>query len=204
MARRRKRVAATRAAAARSGAPTSRQRAGWRQTVDSFGGFTVIVPIVLAIVVVGAIVIRTPLGFETSEDPLLGEAASSGPAGHVANGSLADGPLPPAGGPHYSIPQRVTGYDGPIDDGNVLHALEHGVVWINYQPDLLSGADIEMLDEIRSDFSRDVILSPRPANADAVAAVSWGRRLSLERVDPELLREFVVTNRNRSPEPGIR
>ena len=84
MARRRKRVAATRAAAARSGAPTSRQRAGWRQTVDSFGGFTAIVPIVVAIVVVGAIVIRTPLGFETSEDPLLGEAASSGPAGHVS------------------------------------------------------------------------------------------------------------------------
>lgn len=204
MARRRRRIAAARATASRAGAAKARRRSAWRANVDSFGGFMVIVPVVLAIVVVGAIVIRTPLGFETSDDPLLGDAVSSGPASHVADGSLSADPLPPTGGPHSSVPQRVASYDRPIEDGNAIHALEHGVVWISYQPDLLTADDIETLETIRSDFSRDLILSPRPDNSDAVVAVSWGQRLTLDGVDSELLREFVLTNRNRSPEPGIR
>lgn len=204
MARGRRRVAASRAAGSRAVATKARQRSAWRANVDSFGGFAVIVPLVLAIVVVGAIVVRTPLGFTTSDDPLLGDAVSSGPASHVADGSLSADALPPTGGPHSSVPQRVASYDSPIEDGNAIHALEHGVVWISYQPDLLTADDIEALERVRSDFSRDVILSPRPANSDAVVAASWERRLILDDVDSELLREFVATNRNRSPEPGIR
>jgi hypothetical protein len=49
-----------------------------------------------------------------------------------------------------------------------------------------------------------VIVSPRPANADPIAVVSWEQRLLLDELDVEVLRDFIETNRNRSPEPGIR
>jgi hypothetical protein len=178
---------------------------GWRQTIDSFGGFTVVVPIALALVVIGTLVLRTPLGFSSSDDPLLGEAVSLDRTLHVDVGTLGPNPpLTPAGGPHYVNPLRRGIYDRQMVDGNAIHALEHGLVWITYQPDAVSEADLEILNNVASDFSRDVILSPRAENSVAIIIVSWGQRLTMDEPDEQVLRDFVTTNRNRSPEPGIR
>jgi hypothetical protein len=91
-----------------------------------------------------------------------------------------------------------------VPDGNAVHAMEHGIVWITYNAELLSGEAIDILKDIAGDFRRHVILSPRPQNSMAVAAVSWGRVLRLDAVDEQLLKDFIRTNRDRSPEPGKR
>jgi hypothetical protein len=164
-----------------------------------------IVAVVVGIIVVFAINVARA-GFESSEDPLLGEAIASGPAVHTTDINemeIVPG-RPPTGGPHFPSPADTGIYDEPIGDGLAVHSLEHGIVWISYNPDLISEADLEVLEDVADDLSNDVILSPRRANAMAVAAASWGRLLSLDTVDEDLLREFVTTNRNRSPEPGIR
>ena len=163
------------------------------------------VPIVVALVVLVFIIARTPLGFSSSDDPLLGEEMSLDQPQHVPVGSLGPNPpLTPAGGPHYPAPLRQGIYDEPVADGNAIHALEHGMVWISYQPDEVSEADLDVLRNVASDFARDAILSPRVENASPIIVVSWGRRIIMDAVDEQLIRDFVTTNRNRSPEPGIR
>jgi hypothetical protein len=165
----------------------------------------VIVPIVVAVVVVLVIVFRTPLGFESSEAALLGEPVSFPTSTHVANGTLGPNPpLTPAGGPHYVGPLRAGVYEEPVPDGNAIHSLEHGLVWISYQPDDVTAAVFDVLEDVASDFGRDVILSPRLENSSPIIVVSWGQRLVMDEVDEQLVRDFVTTNRNRSPEPGLR
>lgn len=183
-----------------------RSRARWRETVDSFGGFLTIGAVGGAVLIVVILLLRNPLA-SVSEDPLFGEAVPSpARAIHTSNPGDLTGQAgePPAGGPHFAQPQRTGIYDKPVPDGNAVHSLEHGIVWITYNPDLLSSEAIDILEGIAGDFRRDVILSPRPQNSMAVAAVSWGRVLSLDAPDEQLLKDFIRTNRDRSPEPGVR
>jgi len=86
----------------------------------------------------------------------------------------------------------------------VIHALEHGVVWLAYSADLIDAEGLEGLRTLAEAYSNDVILSPRPANDVPLYVVSWERRLEVAPDDTDLLRRFIETNRNRSPEPGIR
>lgn len=180
-------------------------RAQWRETLDSWGGLTVIGGVGLAVVLAGFLILRTPLGFSQSDEALLGEAYPDVSANHVAEGSLTDNsPQPPAGGSHYPRPATPGIFEETIADGYLVHALEHGMVWFSYQPGLLSDEQLTQLQEVANDYSNDVILAPRPANDAALYALSWGRRLAANPDDVDLLRQFVETNRNRSPEPGVR
>ena len=164
------------------------------------------------------LVLRNPLT-SVSDDAQLGEAVPLPRAIHTNNPADLIGRQgePPAGGPHFDGPKCVPPNGGsqcgpwpagvfgqPVPDGNAVHSLEHGIVWITYNPDLLSGEAIDILEDIADDFRRDVILSPRPQNSMAVAAVSWGRVLRLAAPDEQLLKDFIRANRDRSPEPGIR
>lgn len=200
MANRRRRVRT--ATTARTPAPP---KTGWRQTVDSFGGFTVIGGLALAVVALVWLIIGNPIGFSRSDDQLLGEAVAYDTSTHVPAGTLGPNPpLTPAGGSHYLGPLSAGNYDEPVSDGNAIHSLEHGFVWITYQPDQISGTALDTLKDIASDFGRDTILSPRFENSFPIIIVSWEQRLTQTNIDEQALRDFVSTNRNRSPEPGIR
>ena len=196
-----------RGGAATTGAAPARTRLRWRAQFESFGGkwMVAIVATVIGLIVVVAVTVQRS-GSESSDDPLLGEAITIGTRTHTADLSeveIVEG-RPPVGGPHFRQPLATGIYSEPVGEGSVVHSLEHGIVWFSYNPDLVSEAELSALEAIADDFANDVILSPRRGNAMAIAASSWGRLLSLDALDEELLREFVVTNRNHSPEPGIR
>jgi hypothetical protein len=154
------------------------------------------------VVLVAIVIIFRPTS--PSDDPLLGEAVRIGPATHVDPSEVPIGALPQAGGPHAASPLRDGIYDEPVSEPHAIHALEHGLIWITYQPDLLSADDYARLEAVAEDHSRDVILSPRLQNVDPIVLVSWGRRLIMEDLDTQLVDDFIRTNTNRSPEPGIR
>lgn len=67
-----------------------------------------------------------------------GEVASFnvGPAGDHTSGNVDYDQSPPAGGAHDPAWQNQGFYTDPVRDENAVHTLEHGAVWITYQPDL--------------------------------------------------------------------
>ena len=187
------------------GAPVRRKPA-WRETFDSYGGFLTLGVVVAVVFVIVFLVVRNPIGFSISDEDLLGEEIHMASATHVDSESEMDIPVgaPPTGGPHFAVPLAPGFYDDPVPDGNAVHSLEHGIVWISYNPELVDEAGLDALRDVFDDFSGDVIVSPRPDNADAVAIVSWERIMRFDGVDVDQLKDFISTNRNRSPEPGIR
>lgn len=162
--------------------------------------------VVAAIVAFVGIVVWQNRPVSPSTAALLGEAMEFGSATHVDSEAqliIPDGE-PPTGGPHFDQPLRSGIYDDPVPDGNAIHSLEHGMVWITYSPELVTADDIEALRGIAGDHGGDTILSPRPLNTVPIAVVSWGRILRLESVDAGAIEDFINVNTNRSPEPGVR
>ena len=87
---------------------------------------------------------------------------------------------PPVGGPHDPVWLDCGVYDSPVRDENAVHDLEHGTVWITYDPDL-DAADV---DALAGRLPANGILSPYPG-LDAAAGASvvltvWGRQLALD------------------------
>ncbi len=129
---------------------------------------------------------------------------------------------PPTYGPHHGfdpqgvdanpgITPRPTGvYTSEQPDEDLIHNLEHGHVWISYNPNLISDRDRQLLELLVLDGSPNpngggvgVILTPRPANNRAIALASWARRRVLDEFDAEIIRNFVETNRGKAPEGFI-
>ena len=107
---------------------------------------------------------------------------------HVDEEIIA-GDLPPAGGSHSPVWQNCGIYDEPVSIENAMHSLEHGAMWLAYQPDLPQG-DVESLrDLVRGeDF---VIMSPYPGLKSQVVLTAWEVQMELDSVEDDRLEEFV-------------
>src|SRR6478672_8990532 len=98
---------------------------------------------------------------------------------------------PPVGGPHNPVWQTCQFYDQPIHDETGVHSMEHGAVWITYQPDLPADeiATLQAL-EPSKDF---LLISPHDGLPAKVVATAWGKQLYLDSVDDPRLAQFVAT-----------
>nr|WP_305095191.1 DUF3105 domain-containing protein [Prescottella sp. R16] len=113
---------------------------------------------------------------------------------------------PPFGGPHDAVWATCTGtvYGTPIRNENAVHSLEHGAVWITYDPARVSGADLDLL-VARVEGRPYMLLSPYPTLPSAVSVQSWGHRLQLDDPADGRIDDFVDAlrlNPNTYPEPG--
>ncbi len=185
-------------------------RPQWRETLDAWGGFWTLGIVLGSVLLVGGLIFtnaRSQSSNAVSTAPLMGEEMTSTGAGkHVTTEAelVISAGKPPVSGPHFATPQAPAAYAAPIPDGQAIHSLEHGIIWFTYNPEKLDAAGIQKLRDLQSKYSRDVILSPRPQNAAAAASASWGRLLQQDAIDTGALEAFIKTNRNRSPEPGVR
>jgi len=97
--------------------------------------------------------------------------------------------VPPAGGMHNPVPQTCGFYDEPIGSEHAVHSLEHGAVWVTYDPDLPAN-DVQVLEDLAAE--RDyLIVSPFAGLPAPVVASAWGVQLRLEGVDDPYLELFV-------------
>lgn len=183
-----------------------RAKPPWRETLDAWGGLPVLAAVVI---VIGGLLFMGVRAWPTapSDAALMGEDVPITSAAHVASAAelqIEEG-VAPAGGPHFAQPLRAGIYGAPVEDGNAIHSLEHGMLWITYRADLISEEELEALNSAAQAHSADVVLSPRPQNEDVATITSWGQRMTIDTpVDEDRVLEFITTNRDRSPEPGIR
>lgn len=109
---------------------------------------------------------------------------------------------PPAGGPHNPSWLNCGIYEEVIPAEYAVHSLEHGAVWVTYDPEQVQGAD---LDALRDAMPRTyMILSPFPGLEAPVVASAWGVQVALDGVDDPRLRDFIIKYRQSpdAPEPG--
>jgi hypothetical protein len=112
------------------------------------------------------------------------------------------GTNPPAGGVHNPAWLNCGIYTEPQQNENAVHALEHGAVWVTYNPDDLNEADV---DALRSKLpSSYIVLSPYPGLDAPIAASAWGAQVKLDDVEDERLTDFIEKywQSPTVPEPG--
>ena len=111
------------------------------------------------------------------------------------------GKHPPSGGSHNPVPLTCGLYNQQPPDEFAVHSLEHGAVWIAYDPSLPS-SDVAVL----APFGQldHVIVSPYAGMDAKVTLVAWEHRLELDSVDDPRLKQFVDAYRNgpTAPERG--
>ncbi|MBB6626193.1 DUF3105 domain-containing protein [Nocardioides sp. KIGAM211] len=107
--------------------------------------------------------------------------------------------VPPAGGPHDPEWLDCGAYDAPVRDENAVHDLEHGGVWITYDPDL-DAADVATLEAA---LPEDGIMSPYDGLPAPVVVTVWERQLRLTGADDPRLALFVAAfgDGHTAPEP---
>ncbi|MBB5805621.1 hypothetical protein F4560_005389 [Saccharothrix ecbatanensis] len=112
---------------------------------------------------------------------------------------------PPFGGPHDNAWADCNGvvYPTAVRTENVVHALEHGSVWVAYNPDQVTGEALDKL-KARVDGQPFTIMSPYPGLDKPIALQSWGHQLKLESVDDERIDQFVkALRRNQYTYPEV-
>ena len=109
---------------------------------------------------------------------------------------------PPAGGDHNAVWLNCGVYDQQVPNENAVHALEHGAVWVTYDPALVDEAGVETLRSKLPDTY--VVLSPYEGIAAPVVASAWGNQVFLDGVDDERLGDFFEEywRSQNAPEPN--
>ena len=183
-----------------------RQRGG-RSSTSAAGGrrlapiiaVAVVVAFVAGFVALAVVDSRQQAG---SAPPGEVEDVDVGQAGQHTDEDVDYGQTPPAGGEHNEVWQNEGFYDAPVRDENAVHTLEHGAVWITFDPDLPQ----DQKERIRGlvDGQACALASPHPDLPTPVVASAWGKRLTLESAGSPDLERFVRAYRQgpQTPEPG--
>lgn len=195
------------------GSLTARRRIRW-----DIVGFAVLAVVLIAVIAYSLIPkiqkTRDAERFTPSEanpDPSAGIAGivkADYPAGRHIPDSLrvAYDRSPAFGGPHDQNWATCTGFVYPvaIRTENAIHSLEHGAVWITYDPDLVNGEDLAVL-RTKVENQPYMLMSPYPELTSPVTLQSWGRQLAVDDVSDRRIDRFITAlrqNPNTHPEPG--
>ncbi len=113
---------------------------------------------------------------------------------HVS-GTVTYDHVPPAGGPHNPVQLNCGIYTVPVPNENAVHSLEHGAVWITYQPNLPPD-QLATLQQIVSTHyvgtERYLLLSPYAGIPAPIVASAWGYQLSVNSPSDPRLVQFIT------------
>ena len=128
-------------------------------------------------------------------------------ARHVeATQRVAYDQTPPFGGPHDGQWADCTGvvYDKAIRTENLVHSMEHGAVWIAYNPDQTKDDALNKL-KAKVEGQPYTVMSPYPGLDKPISLQAWGHQLKLDSADDERVDQFISSlrsNANTTPEVG--
>ena len=132
-------------------------------------------------------------------------ASRNGPAAEALAHDHVAGPVtysvtPPVGGPHNATWMNCGIYGQPVPNERAVHNLEHGAVWITYQPSLPPSQVSQlralvdkqtMVPSAEGAASRYMDLSPYPGLPTPIVVSSWGFQLKLSSPTDSRLQQFV-------------
>lgn len=168
-------------------------------------GFLRLVLVVALAAMVVVVAVSAPVALRVAEDVRRGPVDLSAvvvyddlPTTHVPD-DVRYSVTPPPGGPHADRWLQCGVYDRPVRDANVVHALEHGTVWLTHAPDL----DAQEVAELAAFLPDEGILSPYPGLDAPVVVTVWGRQLALTGADDPRLPLFLEAfgDGGTAPEP---
>jgi hypothetical protein len=120
---------------------------------------------------------------------------------HV-EGAVDYAQTPPAGGQHHPAWLNCGIYEEPVPNENAVHSLEHGAVWVTYDPEALSDEDLAAL---RSALPATyVILSPFEGLPSPIVLSGWNTQLEVDEADDPRIAGFLEEYwlSQDVPEPG--
>jgi len=104
--------------------------------------------------------------------------------------------FPPVGGPHDQTWAACNGvvYTKAVRIENMVHTLEHGAVWIAYNPDTISAADLTTLKNIVTG-QQYISLAPYPGLDATVSLQAWAHQLKVDSAGDPRVGEFITALR---------
>lgn len=109
---------------------------------------------------------------------------------------------PPVGGRHSQTWVACNGnvYDTAVPNEQAVHALEHGAVWISYQPTLPA----QQIQALKKKVRGYTFMSPYAEQDAPVVLTAWNNQLSLQSADDLRVDQFLAKFRQgpQTPEPG--
>ncbi|UDY22341.1 DUF3105 domain-containing protein [Nocardioides sp. Kera G14] len=124
---------------------------------------------------------------------------------HLSNahtdGSVDYPQTPPVGGEHDPVWLACGVYDVPVRDENAVHDLEHGAVWIAYDPDLSR----DQVAKLAKELPANGIMAPYPGIPAKVVLTVWGIQLPLSSADDPRIGAFLAKfgHGEAAPESGV-
>jgi hypothetical protein len=121
-------------------------------------------------------------------------------AGHV-EGAVVYPQNPPTGGEHNPFWLNCGIYTEPVRNENAVHSLEHGAVWVTYDP-TLNAQEVEALrEQLPGTY---VVMSPYPGIPAPIVLSAWNAQLQVQTASdprvPQFIEEFWRSQ--FVPEPG--
>ena len=124
------------------------------------------------------------------------------PRGGHTQGKLAYPNTPPIGGAHNPSWQNCGIYSQPIENEYGVHSMEHGAVWITYDPSLSPDSVNTLKGLVRG--KPYTLLTPYPGLPSPIVASAWGFQLAVKEANDPRLPLFVTrfAAGPQAPEPG--
>ncbi|GAA3881829.1 DUF3105 domain-containing protein [Leifsonia kafniensis] len=167
------------------------------------------IAVVAAVAVVGLVVasvVLTPQRASYTADAagsgakIKGVETFSNSAGHVET-AVTYPQTPPAGGEHNPMWLNCGVYTEPVPNENAVHSLEHGAVWVTYDPSI-SSAELDALKmKVPTTYA---VLSPFEDIPSPIVLSAWNAQLKVDKADDPRIAKFFEEywKSPNVPEPG--
>lgn len=177
------------------------ERAKRNRRIAIIAGVVGVVAIV-AVIVASIVLIPKPASYSAGSEgaEIEGVETFDNEAGHVEG--VVDYPqTPPAGGEHNPAWLNCGVYTEPVPSENAVHSLEHGAVWVTYDPSLSDGELSALKAKLPSTY---VVLSPFEGLPSPIVLSAWNSQLQVDDADDERIAAFFEEywQSQNVPEPG--
>ncbi|BCB79519.1 hypothetical protein Pflav_059290 [Phytohabitans flavus] len=80
-------------------------------------------------------------------------------------------------------------YDAPIASEHAVHSMEHGAVWVTYQPNLPKDQVDKLAERVRG--TEKLLMSPYEGLDAPISLQAWGYQLKVDNADDSRIDDFI-------------